>query len=324
MKKILLSLVALVCAMVSFAQTNLVATLTHGDEIKMFYGAFAFRNAHNNATNGDVINLSGGSFQAVTITKAIAIRGTGVDDANPTLIDGDFDINIPTEITDRLSFEGCQIANKITVKGTLKNAYFLKCSITRLDVDYFAANMVNCNLVNCQLFTMGLYGSSTVHFVNSRVENFVNNHEGTATATFLNCVIRPNGGCNASKIGSCQLTNCILCNNNSNPYKSLPSTSSAINCVAVGNGNAFSDVVMKQNCSNAGFDMFQNSDIGKDLTDEAKAKYLGNDGTPVGMYGGILPYNMTPSYPRISKMNVASKTTADGKLSVEIEVSAAQ
>ena len=50
----------------------------------------------------------------------------------------------------------------------------------------------------------------------------------------------------------------------------------------------------------------------------------GIDGTPVGKFGGMIPYNMTPSYPQITKMNVAAKTTADGKLSVEIGVSAAQ
>ena len=61
-----------------------------------------------------------------------------------------------------------------------------------------------------------------------------------------------------------------------------------------------------------------------ELTDEAKAKFLGTDGTEVGMYGGVLPYTSTPSYPQITKMNVANKTTADGKLSVEIEVSAAE
>jgi hypothetical protein len=42
------------------------------------------------------------------------------------------------------------------------------------------------------------------------------------------------------------------------------------------------------------------------------------------MHGGVLPYDATPSYPQITRMNVANKTTADGKLSVEIEVSAAE
>ena len=61
-----------------------------------------------------------------------------------------------------------------------------------------------------------------------------------------------------------------------------------------------------------------------ELSDEAKTTYLGTDGTEVGMHGGVLPYDTTPSYPQITRMNVANKTTADGKLSVEIEVSAAE
>lgn len=105
----------------------------------------------------------------------------------------------------------------------------------------------------------------------------------------------------------------------------FPSTSTAINCVGLdANKKAFREMSLKENCSYAGMDIFQESNVWKDLTDEAKAKYLGIDGTPVGKFGGMIPYNMTPSYPQITKMNVAAKTTADGKLSVEIGVSAAQ
>ena len=60
------------------------------------------------------------------------------------------------------------------------------------------------------------------------------------------------------------------------------------------------------------------------LTDEAAAQYLGTDGTQVGIYGGNLPYNEEISIPQITKCNVASKSTADGKLSVDIEVKAAE
>ena len=70
--------------------------------------------------------------------------------------------------------------------------------------------------------------------------------------------------------------------------------------------------------------LFIDSDYMQDLTDEAKATYLGTDGTPVGMYGGPMPFDLTPTYPQITKMNVASKTTADGKLSVDIELSTAK
>lgn len=56
------------------------------------------------------------------------------------------------------------------------------------------------------------------------------------------------------------------------------------------------------------------------LTDQAKALYKGADGTEVGIYGGATPFTTTPSYARITKFNVAPKTTDDGKLSVDITV----
>jgi hypothetical protein len=58
-----------------------------------------------------------------------------------------------------------------------------------------------------------------------------------------------------------------------------------------------------------------------ELTEEAKTTYLGTDGTEIGLYGGLLPYNTTPSYPLISKMEVEKQTTPEGQLGVTIEVS---
>ena len=325
MKKMFLSLVATMIATVSFAQTNVVATLTHGDEITMFYGGFALREAHAAATNGDIINLSGGAFQSVKITKALSIRGTGVNDSNPTFITGDFDVEIPSDVTERLSFEGCRIPNNITIKGSLTNAYFMKNDIQHIDIYNSETKMIHGLFANCNVYGFALWGKSDVQFINSHVEDFDNYEENKATASFINCVIRPYDGDYAQCIRSSLLTSCILYWTGYNSY-SLPSTSSAINCVAVGNGSyaAFRDVVSKQNCQYADMDIFQDSNVWNDLTNEAKAKYIGNDGTPVGMYGGILPFNLIPTYPQITKMNVANKTTADGKLSVEIEVSAAQ
>ena len=60
------------------------------------------------------------------------------------------------------------------------------------------------------------------------------------------------------------------------------------------------------------------------LTETAKAKYLGTDGKEVGIHGGNLPYEEDPTTPQITKCNVAAKSTADGKLSVDIEVKAAE
>lgn len=321
MKKFFVYLMAVVtmavCSVSAFAQNTLVATLSHGDEIRMFYATNALQQACSAATHGDVINLSGGKFQSTKITKAVAVRGTGIHDANPTYIVNVFDVEIPANVTEKLSFEGCRITNTMTIKGTLSNAYFLKNSLA--DVSVFSSNgkMDNGMFVNCDVYGMSLYGQSTAQIINSYVEQFSNSGK---LASFVNCVINTNGYAHLYKC--CQFVNCIMYGMSGGCF---PSTCSAMNCVDVsGYKNALNNMSLKENCSYAGMDIFQGSNVWKDLTDEAKAKYLGIDGTPVGKFGGMIPYDMTPSYPQITKMNVAAKTTADGKLSVEIGVSAAQ
>lgn len=321
MKKFFVYLMAVVtmavCSVSAFAQNTLVATLTHGDEIRMFYGTNALQQACSAATHGDVINLSGGNFQSTKITKAVAVRGTGIHDANPTYIVNDFDVEIPANVTEKLSFEGCRITNTMTIKGTLSNAYFLKNSLAGVSVFSSNGKMDNGMFVNCDVYGMSLYGQSTAQIINSYVEHFSNSGK---LASFVNCVINTNGYPHLYKC--CQFVNCIMYGMSGGYF---PSTCSAMNCVDVsGYKNALNNISLKENCSYAGMDIFQESNVWNDLTDEAKAKYLGIDGTPVGKFGGMIPYNMTPSYPQITKMNVAAKTTADDKLSVEIGVSAAQ
>lgn len=46
----------------------------------------------------------------------------------------------------------------------------------------------------------------------------------------------------------------------------------------------------------------------------------GLDGTEVGIFGGFMPFDWRPTYSVIKRCNVANRTTADGKLSVDIEV----
>ena len=56
------------------------------------------------------------------------------------------------------------------------------------------------------------------------------------------------------------------------------------------------------------------------LKDEIATGFLGGDGTQVGIYGGMLPYSNRPTYMVLKRCNVASRSTIDGKLSVDIEV----
>jgi len=342
MKKLFLSMVAVMIATVSFAQNTLVATLSHGEDISMYYGTYALRDAMNAAQSGDVINLSGGAFQAVNITKGITLRGTGIDDAAPTYISGNFTINVPSDDANRLSMEGIRSTGTITMKGTFNSPYFVKCEFYRFT---YSDNPIikNAMFVNCKIRdNYRLAGTSTVQFINSYVQGFYNQDQNNTAANFINCLIKPYyDGSYASNreyrpefIINSQLLNCIIFNNSSTNYiqeTQLPSTTIATNCVSIQFSNLFGAQAANTKNKTATFAGLFKSFTGNysnsqafELTDEAKTTFLGDDGTQVGLYGGVLPYNSTPSYPQITKMNVANKTTADGKLSVEIEVSAAE
>ena len=55
MKKLLLSLVAMMAATMSCAQTTVVATLSHEGETTMFYGSNALKDAVAKAEGGDPV-----------------------------------------------------------------------------------------------------------------------------------------------------------------------------------------------------------------------------------------------------------------------------
>lgn len=332
MKKLFLSLVAVMVAAVSFAQNTLVATLTHGENITMFYGTYALQSAYNAAVSGDVINLSGGSFQAVDVTKAVTLRGTGIDVSVPTKIVNSFTISIATNDPNRFTMEGIRCQGSIYMRGTYENAYFLKCHFQYIS---FGDNVRNAMFVNCKIVgnSTSLSGTSSVQLINSYIGGLTTGETSTATASLVNCVVKPYQR-NFNWMYRCQLINCIMYNISSDAY-ALASSSIATNCVAINDNNKMSNVFNNSqtnpNCRFATYaDVFKNftgsySDSQTfELTDGAKTNFLGTDGTQVGLYGGMVPYTSTPSYPQITKMNVASKTTADGKLSVEIEVSAAE
>lgn len=355
MKKFFLSLVAAtMAATASFAQSSMLATLSHNGEISTFYGATALRDAYNAAEHGDIITLSSGSFAAVDINKALTIRGAGmqvdtVAKTYPTVIAGNFTINIPDSIDQRLTMEGIYNNFTITVKGTLKNASFLKDRLGSIISSASSDRMKNLTFIHCQIAACFLLPSeSSASCVNCFVNNANSESATSSNFEFTNCVINNIGTSyyyrktyfytHLLNIKSSTFNNCIIYSN----YYSYASTSdildsscSAFYCVGKINStsyNIFSNIPNTTNTRltdnlNTLFKTYTgtyNDNETFELTTEAKTKYKGSDGTEVGIYGGSLPFDPTPTNPQITKCNVASKSTADGKLSVDIEVSAAE
>ena len=57
-----------------------------------------------------------------------------------------------------------------------------------------------------------------------------------------------------------------------------------------------------------------------ELTDAAKAAYLGTDGTQMGMQGGNYLFNTKVQYPVVTTFNSDAQTNKQGKLNIEIGV----
>lgn len=327
MKKYFFSLVAaIVAATATYAQNSLVATLNHDNTISVFNGMDAFKEAMEAAEDGDMITLSSGTFNSTNITKAVKLRGTGIREGNTTesyvtRIIGEFSINIPTsEYT--LSMEGIKFHDRIYT-GVSDNASINKCYFTTLNIGTNGWTLTNCNI---EWIVSLDKSTASATFINCRVRNPQISY---GAAEFVNCVIKADYTSGLGDVKNSSFTNCIIVNDNKNIKNALPETNMAYHCIgydASGEAPVFSKINKNANTelTEDEYNALFKEGTFFELTDEAKALYKGNDDTEVGIYGGVLPYDTNISNPRITKCKVAQKTTTDGKLSVDIEVKAAE
>ena len=343
MKRTILSLAAFVCYSLGvFAQTDLVATLSHGSNLTTYHGADGLSEAYAAAEAGDVITLSPGVFNSVNIEKAITIRGAGMmplesNGYASTDLSGDFAINAPTSSSSVPTLEGLLALNKVSVNGeSLAPVNLMKCR--------FQGEVIGCgvymNATYC-VFAYSLYAKN-------------NNGSCNTTLNCINCVINDAkcDGSYISSVGKIQATNCIVNVDSGEPYstfnnclilsreyyenKPLDITCSAHSCYGInmqitpdlfanindtsnkmldGSGN---DVVQSVFKTLSSWNNFQLTET-FELTDAAAATYLGDDGKQVGIYGGPTPFNPVPNNPQVRKF-VVDSSTESGKLKVKINV----
>lgn len=328
MKKMILMLVAaIVCATTTYAQSSMLATLSHEGTISTYYGSSALKDAYAAAVDGDVITLSSGSFDAVNIEKGIVIRGAGCsfdnEYSNPTVIVGDFSIGIKN--TNKLMMEGIFHNNTITLSRDiwLVNAIFLKCRFNKFTHNIAATK--NLIMINCRVVELDICYNSSASFINCI---FANPYVGVnGNYEFYNCVLIKENGFSGLK--NTQFKNCILVNKGSD--SSIDRSCLANYCIGVGNASRMFNTSVSNTNIIKDYEAVFKTYMGTysdgecfELIDEAKESLLGQDGTQVGIYGGNMPFDTTPSNPQITKCNVASKSSADGKLSVDITVKGAE
>lgn len=303
-----------------------MATLNHEGTISTFYGVNALRQAHAAAVSGDVITLSSGTFLSTDITKAVTIRGAGMDVSKaydivnePTVLAGNFNIKIPAEDTGRLTLEGIfHNENIYFSEGQVKNALFLKSRFKNISKPG-SCKVQDLTVLNCRISeSINLEDGNSAQFLNSVVKTFYYGNMSFSHCVILDSYRVSNGGN--------QYKNCIIIDENGGgDYFS--SSSSAYNNLFISDriyllGNVPNNTNLRVPTSDERFAYLKGYDDSKDykLTDQNRDVLKATDGGEIGIYGGSLPYSAIPTNPQITKFNVASKTTADGKLSVDIEV----
>ena len=312
-KNVMLFLLFAVFAASAQAQV-LMATLQHGEETKVYYnGAESLGSALNDAVTGDIITLSSGSFNAKEINKAVKIVGAGyiTDERRGlvlTRISGDFTIQIADGDATKLHIEGIQNTKTVSIKGEIKGFNIRRCEFW--SVNMTAAASTNCNFMQCNIrgyFSPDANGTN-LYMKNCQIKNVKSNSDTAslivenryiADANTYNPTLIARNTCfrGCSRSQSCYYTNCFWLDNLSPSGNAIQT-----NCWTEHSG----DVPDRINSNT--------------LTDEEAAKYVGTDGTIIGIWGGEESWVDVPAVPQVVSAEVASKTTADGKLSVKFTV----
>lgn len=328
MKRIFISLLTVIaCSMAAMAQDSRVATLQHGTNIKAYYGPDALVEAHKGAVDGDIITLSAGEFNAGEISKAITIRGEGMD---KTVIGdgGSMTFRIPGGSSCPLSLEGLTLrtpnsGSSLSISGTegQETVFISKCAL----YSFRGQSFTKCNAVIIQ----SIIEKNSNHYPLTAYEN--------ANVTCINSILA--GGLSYSSTGKYDLQNCFIEGKLDVAYSSIKNciisevctvkeTNTTSHCLVKEGSEGFADSwYIKTVAPDPGpWDepdavvLWDNLFTGNyHLTDEASQTYIGTNGTEVGVYGGTYPYEKTPDYPVVKSLDVIG-SHKDGKLNVQINV----
>ena len=206
MKRLFLLLFALGCLVVAKAQNDVpLAVLQSGNNVSVFKGPGALAAAHQAASDGDVITLSEGSFNACDITKSVSIYGAGFETDNA---------------------KGTQLT---TISGNLTVGRDDNTTVANVHLEGF--------YLNGQLNVGGAYGTGPLdHLRVVKVKATSMYAQSTSSNTsFDQCIILGSFNCDtaggASGIYDFNFTNCIMSSGTFRNYKQAGSSIVLDHCI---------------------------------------------------------------------------------------------
>jgi len=324
-----------------------ITTLQHAGVTSVFYGTTAFSDAYTASAKGDTLYLSSDGFTPpATIAKKLTIIGTGhfPDSASVkirTTILGGLTINAGA---DSLHLEGLYINGDINYAdgSSINHVSVLRCRTGNI---IFNSNSATASKNNCSYDECFIAGSINFY---SYGDKFLIRHSVVNGAIWninSNAVIDGNvllsNGINYPPMG----LSFVLASINSSLFKNNIIVGTTNYLFARSSANTYSNNLFVrtsateiESANNYGSNnyfgvtqanIFVNQtgnefDYSQDYHLKNPEKYIGTDGTQVGLYGGVLPFKDrgVPSNPQITAKSVDTKTDANGNLKINFTVKA--
>lgn len=338
MKKNLLSIVALCCTVAATAQgtDKIGAILQHGDDSNVYYGSTGLRQAYDAAVDGDVITLSKGTFDPVTIEKSVTIYGTGFENDDEagtaiTTINGHLNVGKADVVTDGIHIEGVKVNGSLRNNYKLKNYTVKRCYITESMT--FANNIENVLVKQCRIGG-DLSGGKTILadrlliancYVWGQVNYFSNESIVQIDHSFVGYQYNTYNDYNDYNIYAQFLwTNSIINSRGPNYRMATGNYATVKNCIVVNGGGGIRDNNIVENCyfvdaANI-FDDAEDVTYTESRTFKLKDEdtYKGTDDTPIGPSGGA-GWVKIPTTPYVKNLDAIVNGTQLG-VSYEADV----
>lgn len=280
MKKIIMLVVCLTMMGIQSVKAQAaIAALHHEGNVTIYSTA---QSAIDNSVDGDTIYLSEGAFGGFTVNKGIAVIGSGMK----------------TRVAPDISIEG---VNVILSNLALVNDLVIGSDVARVKVR-------QCKISGNCIF--GNLGVSDVEILMCHINGNMSLNENTDNVSIINSkigIVDTSG----SAVGSVNFVNCNI--------KTLASNDNIfINCIIssdflggylnnclIYNVMGYNDYSINSDCYyNDSFTLDNNFDCSFSDQNLLDLKYLGTDGTVVGITGGATPYTLASPVLRITDHNI--------------------
>lgn len=317
------------------AQDVLMATLQHGDEMTPYYGADAVKDAVAAASEGDVISVSGGTFNSPVIDKPLIIQGSGYVQDVPnnryrTLLVGELSITLP-ESDKKLLLEGLYVKDYTHLSGILKGVQIKHCLFTNNLT--FLDPHENTFLLHNRIYILSLTGRSVnASISNNIIENFGGSNDTKEKGLCKNNIIDVIKNTVMSfefknnVIGELEYTNTSKFNSFFyNLYSGYLFADGWKELRIPVECNQYANIYIRRKFGRLEefYDNFNYKDSKAQLKSDF-ADIKGEDGTEVGIYGGDTPFSEYPANPRITSSYVSPQADENNQISVRFTIESAQ